>query len=102
MECVDETGTIKPCEDFRSNNGVSAEGLVWEGCAPASAGVSKSHKCVYGCLQHDVGDEDKEDEDECEHEGDEDELRPEAGVSFKVCDRRLERALLVAKLDEVD
>lgn len=73
---------------------------------PVSAGVSKSHKCMYGGLQHDVvRDEDKDDEDECEDEVVEDELRPgvpEAGVSFKVCDRRLERALLVARLDVVD
>lgn len=104
MEGINVTGTIKPCEDFRSNNGgvVTAEGLVWEVCAPASAGASKPHKCKYGGLLHDVGDEGKEDEDECEHEV---ELRPgvpEAGVSFKVCDRRLERALLIARLDEVD
>jgi hypothetical protein len=61
---------------------------------------------MYGGLQHDVvRDEDKDDEDECEDEDVEDELRPdvpEAGVSFKVCDRRLERALLVARLDVVD
>lgn len=73
-----------------------------------SAEVSKSHKCMYGGLQHDVvRDEDKDEEDECECEDDEDELRPladvpEAGVSFKVCDRRLERALLIARLDVVD
>jgi hypothetical protein len=61
---------------------------------------------MYGGLQHDVvRDEDKDEEDECECEDDEDELRPgvpEAGVNFKVCDRRLERALLVARLDVVD
>lgn len=71
-----------------------------------SAGVSKSHKGMYGGLQHDVvRDEDKDEEDEDEHEDEEDELRPgvpKAGVSLKVCDRRLERALLVARLGVVD
>lgn len=108
MEVINAEETTKLCEVFRGNGGGvhTAEGLVWEGCAPVSAGVSKSHKCMYGSLQHDVVcDEDKDEEDEWEYEDDEDELRPgvpEAGVSFKGCDRRLERALLIATLDVAD
>jgi hypothetical protein len=51
--------------------------------------------------QVDDEDEHDEDEDEDEDEDDEDELwsGAKAGVNFKVCDRRLERALLVATLD---
>lgn len=58
---------------------------------------------MYGSLQHDVvRDEDKGEEDEWEYEDEFSPGVPEAGVSFKVCDRRLERALLIATLDVVD
>jgi len=108
MEGIDVAEKKKSCEDFRGNDDCvdTAEGLVWERCASVSAGVNKSHKCTYGGLQHDVvRDEDKDEEDECENEDDEDELRrgvPDADVSFKVCERRLERDLLIARLDVVD
>lgn len=70
MEGNNAGETTKPCGRFRDDGGGvdTAEGVcVWEGCTRVSAGVSKSHKCMYGGLQHDVvRDEDKDEDEEDE------------------------------------